>query len=200
MDSFNPQFADPAVTRVKFEREMDRFYHAEDRWRQKGVFLIRDECPICEFLFLAPQSYPICPLFAVRLDYTNYDSAPPSLQFINPFTRALAKPSELTLNFKQKISREKAEEIKLKSDYKDGLGLTISLDGSSPFFCHPGTKEYHEHPYHTGDAWLLHRGSEGRIYRLLDILYSSSVARYEGIEAKPTINKELNLSFKQKNP
>jgi hypothetical protein len=27
------------------------------------------------------------------------------------------------------------------------------------FFCMRGVREYHEHPEHTGDQWLLYRGS-----------------------------------------
>ena len=46
-----------------------------------------------------------------------------------------------------------------------------------PFLCLPGVREYHVHPAHTGDDWLLHRDrGEGTLYFLLEKL-----ARY-GLE------------------
>ncbi|WP_306919914.1 putative metal-binding protein [Rhizobium mesoamericanum] len=33
-----------------------------------------------------------------------------------------------------------------------------------PFLCMAGVREYHDNPAHSGDPWLLHRGSgEGRL-------------------------------------
>jgi hypothetical protein len=46
-----------------------------------------------------------------------------------------------------------------------------------PFPCLPGVREYHEHPGHSGDPWLLHRGGgEGTLYFLLEKLYQYGVA------------------------
>jgi hypothetical protein len=40
----------------------------------------------------------------------------------------------------------------------------------------PGVREYHAHPAHTGDSWLLHRGTgEGTLHALLHIVYQYGV-------------------------
>jgi len=50
-----------------------------------------------------------------------------------------------------------------------------------PFFCIRGIREYHNHPYHTGDAWLLYRGTGiGNLNYILDQLYNHSIALING--------------------
>ena len=43
--------------------------------------------------------------------------------------------------------------------------------------CLPGIREYHEHPAHTGDAWLLHRGKggEGSLGFIVDKVYDYGI-------------------------
>ena len=41
-----------------------------------------------------------------------------------------------------------------------------------PFLCLPGVREYHDNPAHTGDSWLLHRGSgEGSLVFILEKIW-----------------------------
>lgn len=41
-----------------------------------------------------------------------------------------------------------------------------------PFICLPGVREYHDNPAHTGDSWLLHRGSgEGSLAFILEKIW-----------------------------
>ena len=43
---------------------------------------------------------------------------------------------------------------------------------SIPFLCMRGVREYHRHPAHTGDAWLLHRGrGEGALSAILSAIH-----------------------------
>jgi hypothetical protein len=43
---------------------------------------------------------------------------------------------------------------------------------SIPFLCMRGVREYHRHPAHTGDAWLLHRGrGEGTLSAILSAIH-----------------------------
>jgi len=60
-----------------------------------------------------------------------------------------------------------------------------------PFVCMPGTREYHEHPAHTGDSWLLHRGlGEGTLAHIVTVL-----ARH-GIEhARPHIQMRVGIEY-----
>jgi hypothetical protein len=42
-----------------------------------------------------------------------------------------------------------------------------------PFLCLPGVREYHDNPAHTGDSWLLHRGSgEGSLAFILEKIWT----------------------------
>lgn len=90
---------------------------------------------------------------AIRLSYDNYDLWPPSLTFIDPSTGAAATPAV------QAPDRENGE-IR---------NVLLGMPGTGqPFLCLPGLREYHHHPQHTGDDWLLHRvAGEGRLGRVL---------------------------------
>lgn len=46
-----------------------------------------------------------------------------------------------------------------------------------PFLCMRGVREYHRHPAHSGDAWLLHRGrGEGGLSAILSAIHDHGVA------------------------
>lgn len=48
---------------------------------------------------------------------------------------------------------------------------------STPFLCMRGVREYHRHPGHTGDAWLLYRGrGEGTLAALLSAIHDHARA------------------------
>ena len=48
---------------------------------------------------------------------------------------------------------------------------------SLPFLCIRGVREYHRHPAHTGDAWLLHRGrGEGTLAAILAAIHEHGAA------------------------
>ena len=53
-----------------------------------------------------------------------------------------------------------------------------------PFLCVPGTREYHSHPQHSGDDWLLHRSTgAGRLIPLCDLLWRTMAANIVGAQA-----------------
>jgi hypothetical protein len=194
------QFVDPQVTSAKYEQELDRFYEQEGWWRERGVFLLKDNCPLCEFLFLTPQIFPLGVSFAVHIDFTNYDAAPPSVRFIHPFSGKELQRNEIPFQFKQRITEERAKELKV-ADPSEGIDLCVSIEGGPPFLCHRGTKEYHDHPYHDGDSWLLHRGNEGRLYRILHLLQSTSIGLFEDLELeKPVFGAKKIFKIKQRKP
>ncbi|WP_241359668.1 putative metal-binding protein, partial [Escherichia coli] len=50
-----------------------------------------------------------------------------------------------------------------------------------PFLCLPGVREYHDHPAHTGDSWLLHRRSgEGSLHFILESIWKHGVEPLDG--------------------
>lgn len=61
----------------------------------------------------------------------------------------------------------------------------------TPFLCLAGVREYHEHPAHSGDSWLLHRAAgAGRFVRLLEVIDKYGVRPISGynVELKPQIS------------
>jgi hypothetical protein len=48
---------------------------------------------------------------------------------------------------------------------------------NTPFICIPGVREYHNHPSHTGDSWLLYRkkAGVGTLGYLIEKLYQYGI-------------------------
>ena len=66
-------------------------------------------------------------------------------------------------------------------------------DDEIPFLCHPGVREYHEHPAHDGNDWLLHRTSvEGTLDRLLQILFDRGASQLAGLQLQVAPAMKLN--------
>ncbi len=163
------QIVDPAVSEAKFKRELDIFLEREEAHRKRGIILLKAGFPDMEFVFMAPQIIPAPVVFATRLNFTNYDLEAPSIRMINPFTGDLLRGNQMITNFpRQNNANPNAPIMLLQVEQPDGI----------PFFCIPGVREYHEHPYHTGDSWLLHRkkGGEGTLGYLLDKLYDYGIS------------------------
>jgi hypothetical protein len=166
---------EPEVSLIKFKEEIGNFHEIRNDWREKGVFLIHEEFPIVEFMFTTPKLNPSAIAFCVQIDFTNYDIEPPSLKFICSFTRRTLTRQEIPVQFNQV---ELLEEINANVPIQiQGQDLLQGPPNGKPFFCIPGIKEYHDHPAHTGDSWLLHRKrGEGRLGFILDQLYNYSIA------------------------
>lgn len=86
--------------------------------------------------------------FKVRIDLSDYDMRAPSVTFLDPWTSLPLKYNDMfrALN----IEAQRGPHLVLL----DSHPLT-----KLPFLCVRGVREYHEHPQHTGDSWLLYRGS-----------------------------------------
>lgn len=159
---------DPDVTRAKVRREFEQ-WRTNGRPRERGWLLLDydDTTPSLELAFLAriaistgSVQLPVVAC-AIRLTYENYDLWPPSLTFIDVSTRQPIKPHVRAI-------------VATPDGPRDVL-----VDGhpntNQAFLCLPGIREYHSHPQHTGDDWLLHRSlHEGsplticdRVWRLM---------------------------------
>ena len=174
----SPVLVDPAVSAAKFERaladwEANRSVYSERGWillsreglRVDVAFTVR--LPIGSF-----QDLVAVPL-AVRFGFENYDLWPPSVALIDPIDRRwLQIPRLAALDFGS----------------QDDAGIPSNLFvGGHPatghvFFCVPGVREYHTHPEHTGDDWLLHRGEGlGTLGQLCDLLWRLAVRPVTGL-------------------
>jgi len=169
------QVIDPYVSKKKFQRELGIFNSRKNAQRERGIILLEANFPNMEIMFLAPQLIPSPAVFTARINFSNYDLEPPSVTFIDPFTKELLKANEVLTQFCKKNGVNPQGHVLIQP-----LLQSENLHGI-PFLCIPGVREYHNHPYHTGDTWLLHRklGGEGSLGYLIDKLYTYGISSLE---------------------
>lgn len=127
--------------------------------------------------FVAPQLRPRPVMFGAMLNFENYDLWAPSVRIVDPFTGKPLLSREIPphLAFARRASSAGQVEIPglgfvQAQGVEQPLLITHGPD-ELPFLCLPGVREYHNHPAHTGDDWLLHRDrGEGTLYFLLEKL------------------------------
>lgn len=184
------QFVDPEVTKIKFENELQEFKQNEEDYRKKGIICIKVNSTSITLLFAVPHLKPQPIAFAVNIDFTNWDVEPPSIKFIDPFTEKVLRREEIKINFFQ-VKDKNAVNL-LPDGQIVELDLLQGKNEILPFFCIPGVREYHQHPAHSGDSWMLHRTrGEGKLCVLIEQLYKHSIAQ-SGVFAV-VIN--LNMGF-----
>lgn len=167
------QLVAPEVTAAKFLRELEHWQANADTYRRRGwVMLAQGDLSVdiaftTKVNFLNQVADVVCA--TVRFEFSNYDLWPPSVSFINltsaepwmPPMRAFMETSEGPRD----------------------LIVNAHPETGQPFLCVPGTREYHSHPQHSGDDWLLHRGSgEGRLVPLCDLLWRTMAANVVGLQ------------------
>lgn len=178
---------DPAVSRAKFRRELDLYRQLEDQYLRRGWWMLKAEFPEVLVLFGTPNLKPPAVVFGALLDFTNYDLHPPSVRLVDPFTRVAYRGRELPTWLKRRVPAQlppglPPELIAGTPEAEQPLMVFHSPD-DIPFLCIPGTREYHDHPAHTGDSWLLHRGKgEGTLHHILDVLYKYGVEPINGYQ------------------
>lgn len=175
-----PSLVDPAVSAAKLARQLDAWEEAREHYEKRGIVLMgRDELQV-DVGFLA--SLPIGPHndlatmpLAVRFDFENYDLWPPSLRLVDPITRRwLAQPRLGAFDF--------------SAAGEDGAPVNLFVGGHPEtgrvFFCKRGVREYHTHPEHSGDDWLLYRDQgHGTLGGLCDLLWRLTVRTVVGFNS-----------------
>ena len=151
-----------AVVAAKVEREHALWQRNAESYRRRGWLLLGHDDVTFDVGFLATVAMPTGPLelmpTTVRFDFTDFDLEPPSVRFIDPRTGEDRMPASRALTPTPEGPRD--------------LVLNDHPVFARPFLCVPGTREYHEHPQHSGDLWLLHRGSgAGRLAPLCDLIW-----------------------------
>lgn len=179
---------DPAVSRAKFERELTGYAAIAADRRRLGWWLLSAEFPEILVAFATPQLRPPAVAFGALLDFTNYDLWPPSVKLVSPFTGVPYRVKELppALMFKRRLPNPQQVDLPgvgVTEIYSEQALLVAHGPDEVPFLCLPGVREYHDHPAHTGDDWLLHRNrGEGTLYFILDKLYRYGVEPLKGFE------------------
>lgn len=175
------QFVDEAVSRRKFDREIAQYRQLEGTYRRRGWFLVEADFPTVLVLFTALKLRPQTLVCAVRLDFTNYDLVPPSVTFVDPGTGEALPLKSLTFQMLRLSGVENAtQETITAMAQQQRLAVQPLLQAHNPddvpFLCLPGVREYHDHPAHTGDSWLLHRRSgEGSLHFILEHVWASAI-------------------------
>ena len=175
---------DPAVSRVKFDREIARFREQGESNLRRGWWLVDATFPKVFVVLGTPNMRPALAPYGLLIDFTGYDLVPPSVRLADPFTRKplttaqlgparsfMAQPDGtlVGLYFPQVRENGGAED---GTPIVQGNDLLQTYGGDDiPFICMPGVREYHEHSAHSNDPWLPRRRSgEGTLHFLLDNL------------------------------
>ncbi len=168
----SPEVVASTVVRAKVERELEHWRSNEASYRRRGWLLLAHAGTTVDVGFAASVPLVTGPLdliaCAVRFDFSDFDLSPPSVRFIDPLSGADRMPPTRAL-----------------LETPDGPRDLIVNDHPKhhrPFLCVPGTREYHEHPQHSGDMWLLHRSSgAGRLAPLCDLLWRTMAQNVVGV-------------------
>ena len=175
---------DPAISRVKFEREVAEYRAHAGEYEQRGWFMLEAEFPVIFVVMAAPNVQWAPVQYGLQFDFRNYDLLAPSLRFVNPFTREPLAVQQVPPLLQARvvsppINQTEAGEATPPNEFviqRDLTNLVQGHDGHPAFLCVAGTREYHAHPYHSNDPWLAHRGTgPGRLYYLLDIVWRHGV-------------------------
>ena len=168
---------DPAVSQTKFDREVSLYREREEEHLRRGWFLVKAEYPEVFVVFGAPQLSPAALVFGALLDFTDYDLWPPSVKLVNPFTREPYKSKDLPRRLLRQPAVPADQALPGQLQFVQPQDLMVAHDPEDiPFLCIPGVREYHEHPAHSGDSWLLYKGSgEGTLHFLLDQIHKYGI-------------------------
>jgi len=179
------QYVFASVSQRKFDREIERYRALEDVYRRRGWFLVEATFPTVVVMFAAVRATPPVVVCAVRIDFTNYDLVPPSVTFIHPFTGEPLPMNKLGFQMLRVdgpagASPQTVTALAQQGKFRAPL-LQAHDPNDIPFLCLPGIREYHNHPAHTGDSWLLHRRSgEGSLHFILEQIWASGVNPIKG--------------------
>jgi hypothetical protein len=168
------QLVPKEVSRRKFQRELENWKQNEAIYRQRGWLLVRQQDLTVDIAFASvvrtsssPSPLPVISV-CIRLDFSNYDLWPPSVVFIDLFSGQPCLPHVRAL-------------ITTPDGPRDLL-VNGHPETRLPFLCVPGTREYHAHPQHTGDHWLLHRRmGAGALATISDRIWRSMARNVLGI-------------------
>jgi hypothetical protein len=186
---------DPEVSKRKFEREIENYRCLENDYIRRGLWMVKAWWPEVFMVFGAPHLTPPAVVFGAVIDFTNYDFWAPSVRLVDPFTRDPYKARNLPSNlvrmtepFPPQIGLDPQATMLWAAQHSQAL-----MQGQSdeiPFLCIPGVREYHQHPAHTGNSWLLHRGTgEGTLFFIIDQLW-----KY-GVQGVASYNCQLAISI-----
>lgn len=184
----DPLLVDPEVSRAKFGRELARYRELEDTYIRRGWWMLGAEFPEVFVVFATARVKPPSVVFGAILNFTNYDFWPPSVKVVDPFTRIpyLAKDVPVQLKRRVPAAPEVVAQFAARGmivQHQEQAMMQAHDSNDVPFLCLPGVREYHDHPGHSGDPWLLHRSrGEGTLHFVLEQLSRYGVEPIRGYQ------------------
>jgi hypothetical protein len=183
---------DPDVVSRKFANEVSILDKRARELLDWGCWRVRTEFPDIDVVFVPraplrlsvpaapPQSFVVLPnqqlqmmtaefqnlaarAIGVRIALDDFDQQPPSVTFRDPWSWGLLK-FETMFRANNMDEHNRASAVLLDKHPKY----------DRPFLCMRGVREYHEHPQHTGDDWMLYRGNMG-VFDILLTIYRTCV-------------------------
>lgn len=172
LGSETTQVVDPAISKMKFFRELKKFRNLEEFYRSRGVVLIRAAYPEMVFSFWTFNMRPVICVLAVKVNFTNYDVEAPSITFVDPLTDEPLTEQQLPVLLWRRRLHQPATDVSTNNAEQSVVVEKLIQSHAPdhiPFLCIAGVREYHDHPFHTNDPWLTHRGQgEGTLDFLLE--------------------------------
>jgi hypothetical protein len=173
-----PVLVDPAISAAKLARQLADWDTNAEIYRRRGwILLDRGELHVevgfaCPLPITPMNDVPAIPL-AVRFEFDNYDLWPPSLRVIDPITGRW-------------LERARINALDFERVHGDGTVEQAFVfphpDTGKVFLCKRGVREYHTHPEHSGDDWLLYRGAgHGTLVGLCGILWRLTARTVTGM-------------------
>ena len=193
------QFTDPYVSMTKFDREINEYRELSREYERRGWFLVEAQFPFIFVVMAACNVKPSPLVLGVLLDYSNYDTVPPSVRLVDPFSREPYTGSQLPTPLMRGLPIQQMQIPGLPPNAGFQVRQAQPLmqfhhPDDIPFLCIAGVKEYHEHPGHSGDSWELHRSSgAGRLVRILEVIHRYGVAPIQDLNV--TFRTEVSLQF-----
>lgn len=181
---------DSNVATRKFDREVKQFRQIENIYRDRGVWLIMAEFPIVIVAFATPKSPNVFVPFAAKIDFTDYDAQPLSVELVHPVTLKKLRMSEILPQFSMGMA---GRMMRLKTIHNQVISesLVQAFDDLHPFLCIAGVREYHENPAHTGDSWWLYRNTgKGTLAHIVNIIWMYGVKNI----IAPQMNLQVNFA------
>ena len=185
MANATEQYVDPAVSRAKFQREIAEYLSNEAYYRARGWFLVKADWPVAVVVLASNKTNPPTIVAAAQFDYTNYDSEPPSVRLIDPFSGRFLMSKEIPTRLPRMIpGPEMVMPDGARAQFNAPQDLMQAHSPEDlPFLCIAGVKEYHDHPGHSGDPWEMHRSAgEGRLVRLLEVISKYGLEPVNGLK------------------
>jgi hypothetical protein len=177
-------FVDPAISRKKFDREIEQFRAQHMLYHPRGVWLVRAEFPEAIFMFTAVNMRHPTVAFGAIFNFENYDVEPLSVALVHPVTLQRLKKRDLPHDFATQVQQVMVGPNQFGWHRDAPLAVAFDED-REPFICLRGVREYHEHPAHDGDSWWLHRrGGTGTLSHLLEQLAKYGIDGLRGVQVQ----------------